>query len=204
MSALSLHPATRLLAWMSFALLTPKFDLTVLVLSSVLLLLWYITAGQPTACLRYIKRVRILLLVMVLLYAYTTPGEAIFNAWGAPSLEGLQAGGVQAWRLLLIVSSLSLAIASLPRSALVAAIYTLLSPLQALGLQRERWTARLWLTLHYAEHMTLKGGLSERWEQATAPASVQDQVIAFEAPAFSLRDGVFAVLCAITFGLALW
>lgn len=118
-----------------------------------------------------IRRARWLLLSIALIYAYATPGEFVpyLPDAMAPTYEGLRDGAIQALRLALMLASLSLLLATTNRAQIMAGIYQLLKPFQFLGAQPERFSARLWLTLHYVEHMppgTLKKLRQESWNMA--------------------------------------
>lgn len=93
------------------------------------------------------------LLVMLFIYAFSTPGEHI-TQWPfsiSPTYEGLTAGVTQGLRILLMLAGLSLILASNTRQQLISGFYFIFSPLNNLGLTVERFAARLWLTLHYVE-----------------------------------------------------
>jgi len=115
-----------------------------------------------------VRRARWLLLSIALIYAYATPGEFVAGVPDAlaPSYEGLRDGGIQALRLVAMLAALSVLLASSSRAQIMAGIYQLLRPLRCLGLPPERFAARLWLTLHYVEHMppgTLKTLRENHW-----------------------------------------
>jgi energy-coupling factor transport system permease protein len=68
-----------------------------------------------------------------------------------------------------MLAALSLLLATTSRAQIMAGIYQLLKPLQFFGVLPERFSARLWLTLHYVEHMpsgTLKKLRQESWSMA--------------------------------------
>ncbi len=99
------------------------------------------------------RRLRWFFIVMWVIYAFNTPGEH-WQKWPyiiAPTLEGMQAGGAQLLRILVMLSALSLMLACNSREQQVAGFYFLLKPLQWVGLDVERFAARLWLTMHYVE-----------------------------------------------------
>ena len=99
------------------------------------------------------KRFKWFLLVMLFIYAFSTPGEHIAQ-WPfsiSPTYEGLAAGVTQGLRILLMLAGLSLILASNTTQQLISGFYYIFSPLQYLGLKVERFAARLWLTLHYVE-----------------------------------------------------
>lgn len=101
-----------------------------------------------------LKRVRYILLVMLLVYAYNTPGEYVAG-WMfsiAPTYEGVHAGIEQALRLALIMAALAWLLTTTEREQMIAGLYWLAKPFSFMGFQPERFAVRLWLTLHYVEH----------------------------------------------------
>ena len=204
MSSVRLHPASRLLAWIVFALLLSHLSISVLAVVSLLMAGWYLYA-RPILLRRYFLRIRVLLLTLLLLYAYATPGEPVMAAWGsyAPSWEGLRAGGLQGWRLLILVATLSVALQNLNRAALLAGIYTLLMPLRILGLPIERMSARLSLTMYYADQLPTTGSLSARWDRALALPDSSAQLVTLSLPRFGLADVLLAgmAVCLIAWVL---
>lgn len=99
------------------------------------------------------RRLKWFFIVMWIIYAFNTPGEH-WQKWPfiiAPTLEGMQAGGAQLLRILVMLSALSLMFACNNREQQVSGFYFLLKPLQWVGFDIERFAARLWLTMHYVE-----------------------------------------------------
>ena len=114
-----------------------------------------------------IKRMRWLFVSLLLVYAYATPGEylAFLPLNVAPSFEGLHLGLMQIAKLLIAVASLSALFASASKSQLMAGLWTLLSPLRLVGLNVERFTVRMLLTLHYVEQMAVQPKLKLDFSQ---------------------------------------
>lgn len=143
-----LHPASRILLWLAFALcipwLRPSELATVAALLFLPLLLWH-----PAQYLKLLRRARWLLISLILVYAFATPGEPLLA--GLASREGLQAGAIQALRLMALLAALAYLLATTSRDSLLAGLYCLLRPFAALGADVDRIAARIWLTLHYAE-----------------------------------------------------
>ena len=104
-----------------------------------------------------LKRMRWLFLSMFLIYAFNTPGEFVrdwpLNGWvdWSPTYEGLQAGGLQLVRLMMMLAGVALMMATTPIPSMIEGFYVLLKPLQYIGMNPERFAARLCLTLHYIE-----------------------------------------------------
>lgn len=105
------------------------------------------------------RRTRWIMLSLLLVYAYSTPGQPLSDALGvfSPSREGLSDGVLQLARLLAALAGLAILLDRLHRQHLIAGLYTLFAPLQWLGVSRERLAVRLALTLHYAEVAMLHG-----------------------------------------------
>lgn len=103
----------------------------------------------------FVRRARWLLASILMIYAYATPGEYVtaLPEQVAPTYEGLHAGVLQAIRLLCMLGALSVLLATTTREDFVVGIMLLLSPLRLCGLAPERFAVRLWLTIHYVEHM---------------------------------------------------
>lgn len=147
-----LHPVVRIVAVIVLAVVLQRLDFPWLALVSGAVMLFAAWLAPPLLW-RLLWRVRWLLVVMTLIYAFTTPGEYL-QGWSwqlAPTYEGLHDGLVQALRLIAMLAALTCLLATTPRDALVAGLYAMSAPLSRLGFPRERFAVRLWLTLHYAE-----------------------------------------------------
>jgi energy-coupling factor transport system permease protein len=152
---------------------------------------------------RFARRTRWLLLSLVLIYGFVTPGEALVSTWGlySPTREGLHSGASQALRLVVLLAALSWLLSANGRDRLLCGLYVLLKPFALLGLNAERVASRLWLTLHYSEILE-KRRLEDWWREAGLALeehSVENVVL--ERYAAGWRDGL-ALLLAVT-GLVL-
>ena len=103
--------------------------------------------------LSLLRRTRWILFSLLLIYAYTTPGAALWAPLGvvSPTREGMQDGLLQLGRLVSVLSGLAILLELLPQTQLISGLYSLAYPLRWLGLSRERVAVRLALTLEYAE-----------------------------------------------------
>lgn len=148
------NPTVRIICLIAFAaMLHGMREVPLVVCSGALLFAVLLLRAADFRLLLY--RARWLLLSIVLIYAYATPGEYVTNmpdAW-APTYEGLREGGIQALRLAAMLAALSVLLATSGRAQIMAGIYQLMLPFKVFGIQSERFAARLWLTLHYVEHM---------------------------------------------------
>jgi len=155
-----------------------------------------------------LRRARWLLMSMLLIYAYATPGEYLsgFPDALAPTYEGLSSGLAQALRLAAVLAALALLLVTSSREDFMAGVYQLMQPLRLLQVSPERFSARLWLTLHYVEcmpphaiHDLRQSGWSlESLPQADAgPASIQ-----IRCTRLSAWDAVALLLPLMFWGLA--
>jgi energy-coupling factor transporter transmembrane protein EcfT len=146
------HPAAQILTWCLLVALMQFMKLEILLVAagSVLLFALLLSAHKLVQLLR---RTRWIMLSLLLIYAYTTPGQPLLDVFGmfSPSREGLNDGVLQLTRLLAALAALAILLDRLHRQQLIAGLYTLFAPLQLIGVSRERVAVRLALTLHYAE-----------------------------------------------------
>ena len=114
-----------------------------------------------------VLRMRWLFLSILIVYAFATPGEYIqpFLFDTAPTYEGVQSGLLQVGKLLIAIASLSILFATCSQMQLMTGLYYLLLPLQWLGLNLERFTARLLLTLDYVETLALDKNFKFNFQQ---------------------------------------
>lgn len=190
----SLHPATRILLWVSLAFFSFSADPRGLLALSFLLavLLWRQQGGNEF--FRLLRRIRWILLSLLVIYAFATPGKTIFPE--GPTREGLIAGTTQAWRIVLTIALLAFLQGSTSREKILSGIYTLLLPLKRLGIGVERIAVRLLLTLHYAEEKT-GGNWMEKIRHAFGETDCSGTVLSMTLYRFRLRDWVaFLILAA--------
>lgn len=104
-------------------------------------------------CLRLLTRVRFLLLAILALFAWFTPGEAVLMDWPrlSPSREGLLLALTHGGRLAAVVCWVAILVGRMPPDRLVSGLYALARPCGIFGLPAERIALRLLLVLRYAE-----------------------------------------------------
>lgn len=156
---------------------------------------------------KLLYRSRWLLFTLLAIYAFTTPGEFLHGWDGAiaPTYEGITQGLLQAGRLAAMLAGLALLLGTTPRDALMGGIFWLLQPLRLCGVPAERFTARLWLTLHYAEQASVRDKLPfwRRFDRAAEDNGVAGvEVVLVNLPAFVAMD--WLVLAAIGAGIVGW
>lgn len=151
--------------------------------------------------LRVVRRMRWLFISIFIIYAYGTPGEYVqhFPVNFAPTFEGFSLGLLQIAKLLIAVASLSILFATSSKEHLMAGLYMLLSPLSLIGLNVQRFTARLLLTLDYVEELAIKDSFKLSFhhldELHSATESLQaDKVIVLQRPPFKRLDKFIIVI----------
>ena len=153
---------------------------------------------------KMLRRVRWILLTLLLIYTFNTPGEYVAQwplAWLAPTYEGMYAGLMQLARLCIMLAGLALLLAATSRSHLIAGFYLLLRPLRHIGLQPQRFAARLWLTLHYVEQRPAHSRHSDLFERLAGFGAMDEQApqhIEFILPAFGWRDLIVLAMFVAT------
>ncbi len=201
------HPATKILLWLGFAIAIQGMGvkpLTLLSVAGAVVLL----AGRSPGALLMVRRARWLLLSLFLIYAFATPGEALFPELGSlsPTIQGAHGGAMQAWRLVLLLLSLGWLLRSCPRNSLLSGLYILLRPFSSVGLDADRVAVRLWLTLQYAEQQPRRNahGWWHELRLTLDPAPDAATEITLELPLFTWRDAVILVFATLFLGLLLW
>lgn len=158
------HPAAQILAWCLLVAVLQIVGARVLIMAAgAVLLATLMVSGHKFSHL--LRRTRWIMLSLLAIYAFSTPGEALLPGAGAlsPTREGLADGALQLLRLLAALGALAILLDRLHRQQLVSGLYTLFWLLRFLGLSRERAAVRLALTLHYAEVAMMRG--ARTWQE---------------------------------------
>lgn len=139
-------------------------------LAILLLLLAAKTHAQRLFTL--LRRTRWILFSLLVIYAYLTPGEALWSVayMPAPTYEGMLDGLMQLSRLVCVLAGLAILLSLLTRTQMIGGLYSLCYPVRYIGLSRERIAVRLALTLHYAEN-SMRDTASD-WRGAISQAMV--------------------------------
>lgn len=200
------HPAVQIFTWCLLVTavqhlpVAPLFAVTTLVVLTALRI-------STQKLLQLMRRTRWLMLSLLLVYAYSTSGQPIFDTLQglSPSYEGVQDGMTQLARLWVALAGLAILLGKLHRQHWMVGIYSLLFPLHCLGLSRDRFTVRLALTLHYAEVAMLRGtqnwkdillGLSDRQEEQT-------QTLSLPVYRYALTDGFLLAFASLLLWLSI-
>lgn len=202
---MTIHPSLRLVLLMLLAVAVQFLSLLPLALLGGLVLLAALY-GHAALLRKVLRRSRWLLLTLLLVYAFTTPGEYL-RGWDAyvPTYEGLHQGMLQALRLTIMLAGLAWLLGTTPRQQLMAGIYRLVQPLSRFGLAVDRFTARLWLTMHYVE-LAPPARKASFWQRVEAAANDDDAGIGqvrLELPHFTHLDAAVLLLALLLlWGLA--
>jgi energy-coupling factor transporter transmembrane protein EcfT len=197
-----MHVIVKLLSLILLAFLLTTLYVSQLVWLVIALLSISFSVNQFTL-LNMLRRVRWLLIVLVLVYAFAAPGEymQIWRFRVKPTYEGVTLGLTHALNIVSMLAGLSLVLATTSRSKLIGGIYQLFKPLKYLGLNAEKFAVRIWLTLDYAEarqSFTFQHLKAFRLDQAleahlSESKSSPDQ-IAIEVYSFKLFDWIVSGL----------
>lgn len=145
----SLHPASVILLCLAYLLAaSTRTETTLLMLGGVSTAIAIVFSCAHLT--RILRRSRWLLLTMLLLFAWMTPGTALPGLPGATQ-EGLLLAAESIARLLTAIATVSVLLAILPPATLVSGMRSLLAPLAGLGGFRDRLAVRLMLTLEAVE-----------------------------------------------------
>ncbi len=147
-----IHPAARITAYIFLALLVPL--LPAILIPWLTLMVLALHWPRRRSLLRLLRRTRWLFLLLFLSYAWTLPGDPLWSAFDAltPTVEGLEAGLLQATRLLLLLSLLDFWVLALDTEALLTGLLSLIYPWRGFGVDVERIAVRLALTLRAMEN----------------------------------------------------
>ncbi len=195
------HPAVLILLWACLAIAMQALPAMGLLLAGVpLLAVAYVLSA--TRLLALLRRTFWIMLSLLLIYGYTTPGAAVWPvlAQFSPTHEGLTDGLLQMSRLAFMLAGLSLLLRLLPQPQLICGLYTLGYSLRYAGLSRERVAVRLALTLHYAESAMLDTAANWRSsiEQMLVQVEAKQHSIELQTTPFTRRDVLLLLLgCAL-------
>jgi energy-coupling factor transporter transmembrane protein EcfT len=176
-SFVSCHPATAVLLWLFFVVWMMDKPPVILLVINVLLMLG---TNRPVInlFLRYLRRSRWLLLVLLLVHAYSLPGAPLISqlALYSPSVVGVQSGLLQMWRLILVLALLAILMARLSRESLLLGLYSIMRYVCFWGCSAKRIATRIALTLSYADALMNephKISFQQRLQQLSQPAQVE-------------------------------
>lgn len=185
------HPAAQILTWCLLVVAMQVLAPGALLAAAGVVLLGAFAVSRHKF-VQLVRRTRWIMLSLLLIYAWSTPGQALPESLGVfgPTREGLIDGALQLVRLLAALAALAILLDRLHRQHLIAGLYTLFVPLRLIGLSRERLAVRLALTLHYAEVAMLcsKGGWQDMLNSLFEPHGEADRHMELPLHRFGIGD----------------
>jgi hypothetical protein len=186
------HPAALIVLWVNLTFIMQTFQMPALLVTAAVLLA--VACGLDAGrLLMLLRRTPWIMLSLLLIYGYATPGAGIWGELGiySPTWDGLGNGLVQLGRLMGSLAGLCILLSLLPQHKLLGGLYTLTYSLGYLGVSREPVAVRLALTLLYAENAlraTTAGWRTPVEKMLVAPETEQTG-IEVHAGVFAVRDG---------------
>lgn len=197
---MTLHPAVRLLLWTGSVVVVQSLSGNPLRFTAIAVALLAATAAFRRT-IRLVKRARWLLLALIVIFAWSTPGRLLWPEadWASPTAEGLMLALDHGARLLGLLMLVALLLEYTTQECLLSGLYSLLKPLPAVGLDRTRAAIRLGLVLRYSDQ-TLPRGRWREWLHGGHDVSAGGAVRLVLHP-FRFADMAVAALAAT---LCLW
>ena len=200
------HPAVQIYFWVCLTLTAQILHgYALMLLAGILFALAFSICAARFFFL--LRRTRWILFSVLLIYAYTGPGDTLWPQLGAfsPVADGMMDGVFQLLRLVTVLAGLSILLSLLSQSQLIAGLYILSRPLCIFGLSRERIAVRLALTLRYAESAVQNTASNWRGsiEHLLAPMQLVPGYIELNIAPFSRRDWLL-VAAATVLLLGVW
>ncbi len=200
------HPAVLILLWAFLVVAMQVQGATALLATGLpLMVVAVILCARQLALL--LRRTRWVMVSLLLIYGYVTPGEPLWIEGGmvSPTREGLSDGLLQLARLAFSVTGLSIVLYLLSLRELIGGVYTLTHPLRYLGVSPERIAVRLALTLHYVESALREVGAdwSACLDKTLQVSPVEQQWVEVPVKPLSLRDGLLLATGGVLLALVL-
>lgn len=202
-----MHPFVKVLMFLLILLVAGIVGSWMLVAILLTLCLLAI-ALQFNVFLTTLKRMRWFFFSILLIYAFGTPGELVphFPLSIAPSFEGLHLGLLQVSRLIVALAALSVLLTTTTKEELMLALYMLLQPLKYFGLDVEKFSVRLLLTLNYVDEVAIKSKASFSFRHFNdihreLEAVPMVDVVYFDKIAFNSVDKIVMVVMLFVLGV---
>jgi len=146
-----------------------------------------------------------LFLSIFVIYAFGTPGEYIqqIPEGISPTKEGCVLGVLQISKLLIALATLGILFSTSTKAQLMSGLHLLLFPLGLLGINTNRFTARLLLTLDYVKELAAREKFKFSFDQldnmlATTEFFEKEKVIVLENYPFKWTDKAALILLGIS------
>lgn len=147
-----MHPSIRILCCVVFITLLSHATWLQVALYAIILLALHFSTGTQSLLSSYnmIRRLRWLLLSILVLALWFTPGEALFDAYTqwSPTWEGLEFGVLRVAILVEIVMAVNILLITTKIEELIAALQWLLTPMAWLGVNGDKLALRIAMTLN--------------------------------------------------------
>lgn len=207
----NMHPFVKILYFVLILILMSFLSNQLLCVLFVLVSTFVVTLELKNF-LHVIKRMRLLFLSILVIYAFATPGQYVPHVPVniAPTIEGVQQGLLQVMKLLIALGALNLLYSNSSKAQLILGLYTLFKPLKYLGLNIERFTVRLFLTLEYVEDFSSQNQQEFSFNRfdaihLTTENIPADRTIVFLTQPFGNLDKIMmTVFIGIVLGLLVW
>jgi energy-coupling factor transporter transmembrane protein EcfT len=199
-----MHAGSILFLWAAAALFVQRADGWSLAASSAVSLVMALVCAR-LQCVRLLARIRVLLLAILVMFAWFTPGEAVFMDWprASPSREGLLLALTHGSHLVALVCWVAILLGCLPADRLVSGLYALARPCEVLGLPAERIALRLLLVLRYTGTARCGERPWQDWKVwLNPPAAAGGETVQLTREHLSFRDIALPIMACIL--LALW
>lgn len=145
----TVHPATRLTAWLVLLVAVQLLSGAALLAACLLTPLLGMRVMQRGG--RLIWRTRWLLLSLLLVFAWGMAGEPLWSGSLAPTHEGIDEAVKHVGRMLMVLVAVAAFLEFMPLADLLAATHALLKPFRRFGVDSDRGVVRLMLVLRYVE-----------------------------------------------------
>ena len=125
---------------------------------------------------RMLRRIRWLLLILLIIYAYSTPGEYLkyLPITLSPSYEGIRSGLLQAAKIITVIAVLSMLLSTTTKDVLIGGIYQLLRPFAIFNIDAKKIAVRTWLTMYYVESQEIRKHQSNSIHQLMEDVGLHD------------------------------
>lgn len=199
-----MHPFVKIILFI-FTLLLMSYLSDPYIWAMCMMLCGYAIWLDHVIFLRVVKRMKWLFLSIFVIYAFGTPGEYIQNIPTAIALtkEGCVLGALHIAKLLIALATLGILFSTSSKEQLMNGLHLLLSPLNLLGINTNRFTARLLLTLDYVEELAAKEKFKFSFDQldnmlATTELFEKDKVIVLKNYPFKWTDKAMLIILMVS------
>lgn len=198
-----MHSGLLLLLWLVGIGALQRLPLGMLLLVAVAV----IVAATLLARARFLgltRRIRVLLVAVVALFGWFTPGEALISQWPELGLsrEGLVLASEHALRLVAVVASVAILLERLSVERLVSGLLAICRPVVWVGLSPEKLAVRLLLVLRYVEFAD--GSRAPGWRAWLLDDDAEPPVSAVHLRREPLGIAEFLVGAAVVVSLVAW